>query len=304
MLIGIMLTATTALADEALVPTVTNVYFTTNYSVGSSNYMKGGSTIRVNATIGNINNDTAGYYNVSAKIYNATGLIQTLYLANTTTNLVTAQTWTGTFTAPAYDISATTANITINASYTNTTNDYLENSTQKVSYKVDASNPAVSSTTPSSGYQIKGYTGISQTISSAVTDNAGITSATITWSTVPTGSAFTSNTMTCDSGSTSVTCTYAFVPDITGTYAYTVTVVDNVTNSVTTSAYTIYFTLPNRQLPPTLLPSGTTSETPTGFLEAGQGIITAIMNIPNAIMNAISNIGNLFNFNSVMSIFR
>ena len=265
-------TASSAFADvynETTAPNVTAIGFTPNYTISSSAYMQDAVTIRINATIGNVVNSSAPFSNVSAKVNNATHLVTIVNLTNTSANINASQTWTGTFTSPAYDI--TSGNITINASYKNSTGAYLQNATIYKAFKLDATNPSATFVT-ADNYVIKQRTGYSMALQATATDTVAVKNCSIDFTSVPTGSAIVDATATSASG-TSMACSYTFTPDVLGEYKYRFTVYDNVTNTYTTYNQTVTFRLRDDGVVPTsgqstnpsLPPVSMTSNPITGF---------------------------------------
>jgi hypothetical protein len=232
-------------------PTGTNYRFLTNYTVGGTyagNYSKGGSTIVVNITVATCNEapDALGVgCNVSALLYNNSAQ---LYLSEPLINRTSNGNgeWSTTYTVP--DIGVTGYAIVFNVSDSTGGNTYRIGN-----FSVDATDPSVSvtCTDPSGGMSScptsqtwRTITGNSKNICWTATDTRGVAagSGTITI-TAPTGSALTSETNT-TSGSTSIEYCYVFTPDVIGTYTFSVTPVDNVTNSGTASAHSISFAMP------------------------------------------------------------
>ena len=243
-------------ADGLWMPNVTRIYITNNYTVGGNTYAKGGDTITINATVGNMNlTAAAGQYNVTAKIYSTTALLGTIKLLNTTPGINASVFWTGTYAVPSVSIAGgSVANITINATYVNGTADVNTNITQKVTWGVDATSPSVSVTcADNSGSQVscptsqtwRAISGNSKKICWTATDAVGVaaSSGTITFSSVPSGSAIATTT-NATGGSTSIQYCYVFTPDVLGSYAISFTPADNVTNSGTASTHTISYALP------------------------------------------------------------
>lgn len=115
-----------------LVANVTNITFLPMYKIGGIIYAPKDAKIRINATIGNIQNDTEGFYNVSAKIYGFNNLISTVYMMNNSGNLNASQNWTATYKV---DEDITNGNITINATYINSRGDVFTNITQNITFQ-------------------------------------------------------------------------------------------------------------------------------------------------------------------------
>ncbi len=277
-------------------PTINSIRFATNYTVSSNTYAKGGTSIVITANISNVVNKTAGYYNVSAKIYNATGLITTVYLNNASAAINDSAIWNASYTVPS--VSFSNGNITINATYFNTT-DWLENNTQHIHWYVDstapsAGDPAVGTNT--NNFTWKGRTGNSKTVTATVTDAVSVGTVTFDFTTVPTGSSLTDTAMTC-SGTTTATCTYSFTPDKLGTYVYRVYALDSVTNAAYSSSYQLSFSLDDSDddyLAAQGLISGGYQETPSKSGSSSSSPMSIVGDAGAAVGNGLGGIGGLF----------
>lgn len=255
---------------ETANPTVTAKWFTTNYTVGGATYAKGGSSITIYTNVYGLCNTTEAYRNVTAKIYNLTNLVTTINLLNSTFltpltgNTTENATWSLAYTVPSYDITTAGANITINATYTNTTGDVNSNVTEAVAWRIDATAPTARNvmcgpsvaTANEQGCTatVRGVNGTSYYICWNTTDGVAIdgTNGTISFGTEPTGSSLGTTTGTLQSGSSSTVAKfcYTWTPLKLGNYSFTVHGDDNVTNTVANStAFNLIFATKDEETP-------------------------------------------------------
>ncbi len=220
--LGIVLLSGFALAT----PEVTNEKFTTNYTISASSYAKGGSTVTFNVTVGNVDaipgTTLNSNSNVSVIVNNQTdNTVATVYLANESTT--GNGTWSGTWLVT--DTDQTSGNFTFNAS-----DNTSLNASEIIQFKIDATDPTVSSLIATQ--TIKGRTGMTKALTGSVTDGISIGSCTLTI-TAPTGSSESGGGMTLTGTSTSKAGTYTATLDKYGTYTLAMTCTDTVTNSGT-----------------------------------------------------------------------
>ena len=295
----------TASAEVTSNGNVTSIRFVTNYTVGSNLYAKGGTTIWINATIGNITNFTAGSYNVTAKISNGATWLSTVTLANSSIPSVGGlSNWLGSYSTGTTSITGgAKANITINVTFFDT-NDVAgairTNTSRYLTWGVDATNP--STATPTCGKTIATATGScpsTQTVRQITgnnyyicwhsTDNLAVdvSNGTILFdfTSLPSNTTTTSRTGDLQSGGSATDSQFCYNLIFTtpGNHTFRVSSKDNVTNAYTDSTwYSISFGLPEEDVqiqttapiiiqPSTIQPSAPiqlpTYQSATGFLD-------------------------------------